>query len=127
MLAAYQGTIDDSGETIDGAREEVARVLSGAYGRFNSSASEVTPIDGELASATIITEMKGEPLLAFSMTAPQYKRQGLARAGLLRAIRRLKDAGHARLLLVVTEGNTPAEQLYTSIGFQRIASPGSAG
>lgn len=132
MLDSYAGTIDDSGETLQDAVGEVAKLLAGDFGAFDAAASLVVERDAAagptLASATLITRntgtMKGpigvgEAFLAFSMTAPAFKRQGLARAGLVAAMSRLRDHGEARLHLVVTRANVPALRLYESLGFVR--------
>ena len=117
MLAAYRGTTDDSGETADDAVAEVTRLMDGAYGQFCPEESEVIERNDRLVSATLVTQFDEMPLIAFSMTAPDWKRRGLARAGLLRSISRLHAAGHPSVRLVVTKGNAPAEQLYESLGF----------
>lgn len=134
MLDSYAGTIDDAGETLQDAVGEVAKLLAGDFGAFDAAASLVVQRDGpagrSLASATLITRntgtMKGpigvtigvgEAFLAFSMTAPAFKRQGLARAGLVAVMSRLRDQGEARLHLVVTRANLPALRLYESLGF----------
>jgi GNAT superfamily N-acetyltransferase len=119
MLDAYRGSIDDAGETIDDARAEVAKLLSGAYGRFDPDASEVVLHDDTLVAATLLTHYEGSPMLAFSLTAPGWRRRGLARGGIERAVRRLREAGYASLSLAVTVGNGPAERLYVSLGFVR--------
>ncbi|MFO0829084.1 MAG: GNAT family N-acetyltransferase [Phycisphaerales bacterium] len=117
MLDAYRGTADDGGESFDDAVAEVTKLLAGAYGEFDRHASEVIVRDAELVSATFVTRYENEPLIAFSMTSPQWKRRGLARAGLVRVMDRLRAAGEPRVRLVVTNGNTPAEALYASLGF----------
>ncbi|MCY2967085.1 MAG: GNAT family N-acetyltransferase [Planctomycetota bacterium] len=124
MLAAYRGTIDDSGETIDDARAEIDRLFAGEYGEFLPDCSEIIERDGKLVSATLVTRYQGKPLLAFSFTAPHWQRCGLARAGMLRAMDRLCGQGETELGLVVTSGNKPAEALYASLGFR--AHPGQA-
>ena len=117
MLDAYAGTIDDAGnETIETARAEVVKLQRGDFGALDA-VSVAVEREGALASATIVTRERGEPLLAFSMTAPRWKRCGLARAGLLHVMHALHQRGEARLHLVVTAGNTPAENLYRSLGF----------
>jgi ribosomal protein S18 acetylase RimI-like enzyme len=117
MLAAYRGTADDEGEGPDEADAEIARLFGGAYGRFDPASSEVVIRDGLIVGATLITEYEGRALVAFSMTAPQWKRRGLARAGLLRAMDRLRGAGRPELWLAVTDANTAARRLYESLGF----------
>ncbi len=117
MLAAYRGSIDDAGETLGEARGEVAKTLSGGYGRFDVEASEVVEREGHIMAATIVTHYEGLPMIAFSLTHPAWRRLGFARAGLRRAMDRLARAGYERVQLAVTRGNTPAERLYESLGF----------
>lgn len=145
MLDAYRGTVDDGGEGPDQATAEVANLLSGGYGIFDLAASEVvcrdcsaqnlersgtggTPVppldstsrDEVIVSATLVTEYDGGAMVAFSMTAPAWQRRGLARAGLLRTMARLRDAGRDRVDLAVTSTNTPAVTLYLSLGFREV-------
>ncbi len=98
--------------------------MSGDYGEFLPDCSEIIERDGKPVSATLVTRYQGKPLLAFSFTAPDWKRHGLARAGLLRAMDRLCELGETELGIVVTRGNEPAEALYASLGFR--AHPGQA-
>jgi GNAT superfamily N-acetyltransferase len=117
MYHAYRGTIDDAGETPEDARAEVAKFFAGGYGPFLFDMSELTFRHGRIAAATLLTLWEGLPLLAMSMTHPDFKRQGMARAGLARAIHRLRDQGYTQVHLAVTVGN-PAEDLYRSFGFR---------
>ncbi len=117
MLAAYRGTCDEQGETIDDARLEVARLFEGEYGDLIPDCSEIVVRGSDLVAATLVTMWKGTPLLAFSMTHPACKRTGLARAGIGRCMESLRNTGHDELRLVVTRGNTGAERLYESLGF----------
>ena len=127
MLESYRGSVDDSGETLADARGAVSQLLAGDFGEVDWDACMVAERDGgALASATIVTRdrvgpkplVKGEAFLAFSMTAPGSKRQGLARAGLERLIGLLARRGERRLHLVVTRSNEPAVSLYQSLGFE---------
>lgn len=126
MLESYKGTVDDNGETLDDARAAVASLIAGEFGTVDWQASVVIEQNGNLVSATIVTRdrvappplVAGEAFLAFSMTAPAWKRKGLARAGLTHVIQLLQLRGEPRLHLVVTRTNTPAMQLYRSLGFQ---------
>jgi GNAT superfamily N-acetyltransferase len=117
MYDAYRGTIDDAGETPEDARAEIAKFFAGGYGPFLLDMSELAFRNGRIAAATLLTLWDGLPLLAMSMTHPDFKRQGMARAGLARAIHRLRAAGYTQVHLAVTVGN-PAEDLYRSFGFR---------
>lgn len=118
MLAAYRGTIDDEGETIEDARSVVEGIFTGEHGTLLAECSAVLERDDALAVGCIVTLWKDAPLLAFSMTDPRWKRQGLSRAAIKHCINALLDAGHRNLRLVVTRGNTPAERLYERLGFR---------
>jgi GNAT superfamily N-acetyltransferase len=117
MLNAYRGSVDDGGEGPDEAASEVRKLYDGDFGALDFQTSEVIEREGEVVAATIVTEYEGVPLLAFSMTAPAWKRRGLARAGLVRTINRVRAAGRREVFLAVTATNTPALRLYESLGF----------
>jgi RimJ/RimL family protein N-acetyltransferase len=123
MVEAYRGTIDDEGETPNDAREVVQDLFDGDFGALQWAVSEVAERDGRLVAATLITRWENRPFVAFTMTAPGQQRQGLARAGLVRASNRLAAAGETVLRLMVTQGNTRAEALYESLGFRPEARP----
>jgi len=117
LHTAYRGTIDDEGESLDDTRAVVAQLMAGVFGDWLASASEVVERDGRIAAATLLTLWQGAPFVAFTATLPSYQRQGLARAGLQRAINRLAAGDEPCLRLVVTEGNARAVALYESLGF----------
>lgn len=117
MLAAYRGTIDYHDETIDDARAEVAMLFDDTQRTLLADCSFVVERDDSLASAAIIIRHDGEPLVAFSMTDPRWKRIGLARTCLTHSINALTAHGWTTLRLIVTPGNTPAERMYESMGF----------
>lgn len=119
MLDAYRGTVDDEGEDLEQARGEVGRLLQGVYGVFDWGSSEVTVRDGEIVSATLVTEYEGRKLIAFSLTAKAWQRRGLARRGIVRVMHRLRVAGINEVWLSVTAANEPAVRLYESLGFEQ--------
>lgn len=123
MLAAYAGTTDDEGGTEADALAEVDRTFAGGYGAFLGDMSRVVEVDGRIASAALVTRWRDRPLLAFSMTLPDCKRRGLARACLLGAIDALRAAGERELVLVVTRANEAAVRLYEGLGFGPFADP----
>ena len=127
MHAAYAGTVDDEGETLEDARAVVAQYFAGEFGPPMLAVSEMVVRDGGAVAATLLTQWWGGPFVAFMITAPQAQRQGLARAGLVRACNRLADVDEPWLRLVVTQGNTRAEALYASLGFVPVPVPGIEG
>ncbi len=53
-------------------------------------------------------------------TRPAYRRQGLARAVLLECMRRMQAMGMDRVIVSTTHSNTPARNLYESVGFRIV-------
>ena len=120
LYAAFRGTIDDEGETFAGAVREIEKTFAGDYGRLLPDCSFAIQ-DGEfIASACLISwfEPHNAPLVAFTMTRPEHKRQGMARFLLKASMNALIDRGYRQLTLIVTDGNEPAQKLYASLGFQ---------
>ena len=121
MHRAYKGTIDDENETLEQCIQEMRDTLAGKYGPLIDAASFVTFSDGRIVSASIITFWKDEPLLAYSMTDPDYQRRGLAGSLIEKSIEALRATSMPHLFLVVTEGN-PAQKLYARLGFEVLGS-----
>ncbi len=119
MLAAYRGTVDDEGETLEDAVAEVGRTIEGGYGTLlgNCSFMHREQQGSPIISASIVTLYRGAPLLAFSMTHPDHGRRGLARSLLVASIAALQGDGHSLLNLSVHRDNQAAIALYRSIGF----------
>jgi GNAT superfamily N-acetyltransferase len=121
MLAAYRGTVDDEGETLEDAMVVMQQWADGDFGQPMWAVSEVVERHAEghspLVAATLVTLWQDLPLVAFVMTHPAWQRQGLARAGLQRAMQRLSAGDETVLRLVVTASNAPAMALYEQLGF----------
>lgn len=120
MFAAYQGTVDYTGESVEAAAQEVQRTFTGAYGTYLAEHSCVVERESKLVSASLVTRREGRPLLAFAMTAPDWKRRGLAKATLGNVMQDLVAAGETRLELFVNAKNQYALGLYLSLGFREI-------
>lgn len=117
MFSSYRGTVDYTGESIEDARREIEKTFAGAHGIFLPQHSYVVERGPSLASASLITRPGRWPLLAFAMTAPSWKRTGLARATIKNVMNDLFEAGDTRLDLVVNPQNEAAVALYVDLGF----------
>lgn len=117
MYHAYLGTIDYQGEDEAQAVHAIRRTFAGDYGSFMWSASRIVERNGVLASAALLTRWQDRPFVAFSMTRPEFKRQGLARACLESAVNQLLLDGEHELRLVSTVANVAAMGLYRNLGF----------
>lgn len=122
LYAAFRGTIDDEGESFEGAVREIEKTFAGDYGRLLPDCSFVI-VQGEfLSSACLISwyEPSSSPFVVFTMTRPEFKGQEMARFLLKCSINALIDQGYSQLTLIVTDGNKPAQNLYASFGFQEL-------
>jgi ribosomal protein S18 acetylase RimI-like enzyme len=120
LHAAYRGTVDDEGESVEDAVGEAGRTLDGAYGPVLWACSRIVVGEAEgvgLAAAVVTHAPELGALLAFSVTRPEVQRRGFAAALIQRALSEAHALGHERLSLVVTEANTPALALYRKLGF----------
>jgi ribosomal protein S18 acetylase RimI-like enzyme len=118
MYRAYLGTVDYEGETEDQAIAEIRKTFAGGYGPFDANSSRLYEKDASILSATLIIRWQDRPFAAYSITHPEAKNQGLARACMVSAMAALHEAGERELWLAVTLANAPAVALYTSLGFQ---------
>lgn len=126
MLEAYRNTIYYTGETLEDAISEVQGTFDGKYGSILEKCSFVIENNEQILSTTIITwwqeneNVSHIPLLAFSLTHPSYKNQGMATFLIKKSINALLAQGYTELYLFVTEGHASAQHLYEKIGFQVI-------
>ena len=118
MLASYTGTIDYDRETLEDALFEIRGVFQGKSGSLEELTSFAIEEGGRLVSAIIITLWQGKPLVAFSMTHPEFKNRGMATYLLKSAINALLTFNHKDLYLMVTDGNEPAQHVFEKLGFQ---------
>jgi GNAT superfamily N-acetyltransferase len=117
MLEAYRGTVDDHGQDLSYTFREMRRMFANQYGPFLPHCSRVVEREARIVCATLLTRWQGRPFLLYTMTAPDCKRQGLARASLVNAMNAVLDHEGTALGLIVTPGNTGARALYESLGF----------
>lgn len=119
MLDAYMGTIDYEGETLTGAFGAVDSWLAGTPMLDHSYGGIV---DGRLVSAVLLMVVDGAPFVRAVMTDPDHKGQKFARAVTQEALESLRIAGLSLVVLYITEGNTPSERLFASLGAVAVTS-----
>jgi ribosomal protein S18 acetylase RimI-like enzyme len=120
MHDAYRGTVDDDGETLDQSVAEARDTLSGKHGQILSRCSFVIEDGSHPICATLVTLWGSRPLLAFVMTHPDHKGQGMATFLVKRTIDSLVEQGHQELDLLVTRTNEPAVRIYERLGFHDV-------
>lgn len=123
MLDSYRDTIDYDGETIDDALREVESYFSGL--RDDSTwlnRSWLGFVEDSLACASLVRFWKDRnaPIIAYVMTASQWKGKHLARLGVTRSLQSLPGKNYTKVYAIITEGNLPSERVFTRIGFKRL-------
>lgn len=122
MFTAYQGTVDYSGESISDAEGDIEELYCGSYGELLTDYSYVIEREQTIVCASLITNFKGVPLLAYAMTSPTLQKRGLAKAAISNSMQDLFDGGHEYLQLVVNPKNLNAISLYGNLGFRPLTS-----
>lgn len=120
MLNAYVGTIDYEDENLDDATEEVRSFLDDDDSLLDRS--YIVEDHRKIVSAVLVSMSQGRPFIGYVMTVPSHKKQGLARLVITHALQRLADDGHERVVLYITDGNTPSENLFRSVGAVQVQS-----
>lgn len=119
LVEAYRGTIDYQGETVEESIQEVVQTFNGKYGKFIPEASFVVISERRAISAIVFVHFEKEkmPLLAFTMTHPDFKGKGLSKKLIGLSLGQLEKMNFPECCLVVTEGNQPAQGIYERLGF----------
>jgi pimeloyl-ACP methyl ester carboxylesterase/GNAT superfamily N-acetyltransferase len=128
ILDAYAGTIDDEGETLDEALQAIQDTFADAptTGKLLPMCSFVIEEGGRALACTLVTLWRAQPLLAYVMTHPAAQGRGMARFLIRKSIEALLAHDYHELTLFVTKGNSPAEHLYATLGFEPQWTLGSA-
>jgi len=123
MLDAYKGTIDEDGKTYEDTLNEVRAYFAGERGGLaREDCSKVYELRRKLVSACLVAEWTERqiPIIVYVMTLAEMKRQGLARSLLFTTLRSLRDLEYSEVQAVITDGDTPSEQLFAQFGFKRV-------
>ncbi len=120
MLDAYKDTIDDEGETLEAAQNEIKSALEEKYGEFISDASFLIELNNKITSAILINLFEGKPLITYVFTSKKNSGKGMAKHLIQKSINSLFDLGFEELCLFLTKGNLNAIRLYKKIGFEII-------
>lgn len=125
---AYHGRFDRYlfQEEIDEERDcarEIHQLLHGRWGPLEPHGSLVLELGGALVADVLAVERPEGVLIADVAVEPAYQGQRLGRRILLASLRGLATQPARAVYLNVTEGNTRAIRLYTSLGFARSLGP----
>lgn len=122
MLAAYHGTTDDEGETLEESVEEVEAYLAGdCGGEALLQESRLAFAGPLLVGACLLAEWEERqvPFVAYVMTRKEWKKRYIARQVLQASLLALTGQDYQEIRAVITKGNTPSERLFESMGFRK--------
>jgi len=77
-------------------------------------------LEQKIVGALVAWLVLDEAQVGTIAVAPEYRRQGIARALLTEAFREMKHAGGDEIFLEVRQNNVPAQNLYQSFGFEVV-------
>lgn len=117
---SYKDTIDYENESEYEFITEITKTFDGQYGPCLFDCSFVIEENLIPVAASIITLFKGVPLLAYTVTNPNYQNKGYSTFLIKKSINKLKSDGYKNLYLVVTIGNKSAMHIYKKLGFLEV-------
>lgn len=80
----------------------------------------VAETDGDVVGTTIISREGKVGYISTVMVHPDYRRRGIAKRLLKRAVDYIRDGGMERAILHVDSVNEPAKNLYVKLGFKEF-------
>lgn len=119
LYKADLGTVDDEGLPVENSIEEIKGTIQDKYGKFLKDCSFVATHKTEVIAATLLTyyDKQSLPLVAFTMTHPQFKNQGFCQQLLKLSLNHLYKEGFEKCFLAVNPENLPAIAAYKKVGF----------
>ena len=122
LLDAYHGSIDDEGEDLPAALGVARDYFGGKNGAVMTEVSVSAWRGPSLVAICAVAwlEVRACPFVAYVATASDAKRQGVGRLVVGESIRRAGRDGHKEIRAYITMGNTPSEQLFEALGFERV-------
>jgi ribosomal protein S18 acetylase RimI-like enzyme len=117
LARSYTGTLDcpelNGVRTVDDVLEGYEAARAGRRAPW-----WLLRVGEDAVGVVILTELPDGPWdLSYVGIVPEHRRKGLARAATRRALAAARDARASQMLLAVDVRNTPARQLYLSVGF----------
>lgn len=118
MLNSLKDTSEDKGETLGDIIQEIDSVIGGSFAPFISDASYQIILNGEIASAIMISYYKGYPLISEIFTEKKFQNLGMASYLIKKSGNSLFNMDYKNLVLNVDIENLAAMNLYRKIGFE---------
>lgn len=132
LASAYFGAYEPgvASASLEEATDDIEACFRGEYGELWREASLLAETGTEIGGAVLTVrrapwpDVPDCPFLIEVFTAPDHRRQGLARHLMIRSMRQAQKAGEKAVSLRVLSTNRPARRLYESLGFRPWTPPG---
>lgn len=132
LASVYFGAYEPgvASASLEEATDDIEACFRGEYGELWREASLLAETGKEIGAAVLTVrrapwpDVPDCPFLIEVFTAPEYRRQGLARHLMIRSMRQAQKAGEKAVSLRVLSTNRPARRLYESLGFRPWNPPG---
>lgn len=111
---------------VEDALADIFASFDGEYGPYLFEASPVVEESGSIVGAVMVVERAPWPdtpdcpFVIDLFVDRAHRRHGLARSMLFESVRKLEEAGFEAVALRVLSDNTPARDLYRSLGFNEM-------
>ena len=120
MLAAYRGTPDDEGETLEDTIDVIDAGVAGEWGEWVKEASFVALNADEPVGALMMAMAGARPFVSFVFTHPDHGGTGVATRLIGRACEALAARCDETVDLWVNPASERAVRLYRHLGFDEI-------
>jgi ribosomal protein S18 acetylase RimI-like enzyme len=120
MLAAYRGTPDDEGETLEDTIAVIDAGIAGEWGDWVEEASFVALNASEPVGAVMMAMTGERPFISFVFTHPDHAGTGVATRLIGRACAALAARGDETVDLWVNPASERAIRLYRHLGFEPV-------
>lgn len=132
LASVYFGAYEPgvASASLEEATDDIEACFRGEYGELWREASLLAETGKEIGAAVLTVrrapwpDVPDCPFLIEVFTAPNHRRQGLARHLIIRSMRLAQEAGEKTVSLRVLSTNRPARRLYESLGFRPWTPPG---
>lgn len=132
LASVYFGAYEPgvASASLQEATDDIEACFRGEYGELWREASLLAETGKEIGAAVLTVrrapwpDVPDCPFVIEVFTAPDHRRQGLARHLMIRSMRLAQAAGEKAVSLRVLSTNRPARRLYESLGFRPWAPPG---
>lgn len=110
-------------ETLEESITDIQNSFKGEYGSFWFESSKIVEKNGKVIGAVMVVHKNSWdeavtcPYIIELFVDRKFRKNGIAKTLLLNSINEVREAGQKEMALTVVAENTPARNLYKTLGF----------